>query len=280
MKGLLEAYKNGIAGRITLHDNGLIWAYCDQHPMTWMDSVIDGKPVTPRNGYQVEVNALWYNAVCYTLALAEQNGDKTFVKAWKELPAKTAKTFNELFTLSEGYLADYVGPEGANCDIRPNMVIACGLPYKMPDEVIQVNVLRTVRQHLLTPRGLRTLSPRHPLYRGSQEGTPAERDFAGKNGSVWPWQLSFYVRACFDIDGKRFLPVAEQMIEDFSQDIQTYGIGSICELFDADPPFASRGAISQAWSVAAILDIEAMIAEYAEAKAGKSRGGCKPTKKR
>lgn len=279
MKGLLEAYKNGIAGRITLHDNGLIWAYCDQHPMTWMDSVIDGKPVTPRNGYQVEVNALWYNAVCYTLALAEQNGDKAFVKAWKELPAKTAKTFNELFTLSEGYLADYVGPEGANCDIRPNMVIACGLPYKMPDEVIQVNVLRTVRQHLLTPRGLRTLSPRHPLYRGSQEGTPAERDFAGKNGSVWPWQLSFYVRACFDIDGKRFLPVAEQMIEDFSQDIQTYGIGSICELFDADPPFASRGAISQAWSVAAILDIEAMIAEYAEAKAGKSRGGCKPTKK-
>ena len=79
---------------------------------------------------------------------------------------------------------------------------------------------------------------------------------------VWPWQLSFYVRACFDIDGTRFLPTAEQMIEDFSEDIQTYGIGSICELFDADPPFASRGAISQAWSVAAILDIEAMIAEY------------------
>ena len=262
MKGLLEAYRNGIAGRITLHDNGLIWAYCDQHPMTWMDSVIDGKPVTPRNGYQVEVCALWYNAVCYTLALAAQNGDRAFVEAWEALPAKTAKTFNELFILPEGYLADYVGPEGPNADIRPNMVIACGLPFKMVDETIQVNVIRTVRQHLLTPRGLRTLSPRHPLYRGSQEGSPTERDFAGKNGSVWPWQLSFYVRACFDIDGTRFLPPAEQMIEDFSEDIQTYGIGSICELFDADPPFASRGAISQAWSVAAILDIEAMIAEY------------------
>ncbi len=262
MKGLLEAYRNGIAGRITLHDNGLIWAYCDQHPMTWMDSVIDGKPVTPRNGYQVEVCALWYNAVCYTLALAAQNGDRAFVEAWEALPAKTAKTFNELFILPEGYLADYVGPEGPNADIRPNMVIACGLPFKMVDETIQVNVIRTVRQHLLTPRGLRTLSPRHPLYRGSQEGSPTERDFAGKNGSVWPWQLSFYVRACFDIDGTRFLPTAEQMIEDFSEDIQTYGIGSICELFDADPPFASRGAISQAWSVAAILDIEAMIAEY------------------
>lgn len=269
MKGLLEAYRNGIAGRIALHDNGLVWAYCDQHPMTWMDSVIDGKPVTPRNGYQVEVNALWYNAVCYTLALAEQNGDKAFADAWKALPAKTAKAFNDLFILPEGYLADYVGPEGPNGDIRPNMVIACGLPYKMPDETVQVNVIRTVRQHLLTPRGLRTLSPRHPLYRGSQEGTPTERDFAGKNGSVWPWQLSFYVRACFDIDGERFLPIAEQMIDDFSEDIQTYGIGSICELFDADPPFASRGAISQAWSVAAILNIEAMIAEYREAEASK-----------
>ncbi len=260
MKSVLDAYRNGIAGRITLHDNGLIWAYCDQHPMTWMDSVIDGRPVTPRNGYQVEVNALWYNAVRYTLELAEKNGDKEFVRAWKELPAKTAKSFNELFILPEGYLADYVGPEGANSDIRPNMVIACGLPYKMPDETIQVDVLRTVRQHLLTPRGLRTLSPRNPIYRGSQEGTPTERDFAGKNGSVWAWPLSFYVRACFDIDGKRFLPIAEQMIEDFDEDMQTYGIGSICELFDADPPFASRGAISQAWSVAAILDIEAMIA--------------------
>ena len=262
MKGLLEAYRNGIAGRITLHDNGLIWAYCDQHPMTWMDSVIDGKPVTPRNGYQVEVCALWYNAVCYTLALAAQNGDRAFVEAWEALPAKTAKTFNELFSRPVGYVADSGGPAAPHADIRPNMVIACGLPFKMVDETIQVNVIRTVRQHLLTPRGLRTLSPRHPLYRGSQEGSPTERDFAGKNGSVWPWQLSFYVRACFDIDGTRFLPTAEQMIEDFSEDIQTYGIGSICELFDADPPFASRGAISQAWSVAAILDIEAMIAEY------------------
>ena len=263
MKGVLDNFRRGMDGRIVLNENGLVWASANGgFPVSWMDSVIDGRAVTPRNGYQVEVNALWYNAVCYTLALAAQNGDRAFVEAWEALPAKTAKTFNELFILPEGYLADYVGPEGPNADIRPNMVIACGLPFKMVDETIQVNVIRTVRQHLLTPRGLRTLSPRHPLYRGSQEGSPTERDFAGKNGSVWPWQLSFYVRACFDIDGTRFLPTAEQMIEDFSEDIQTYGIGSICELFDADPPFASRGAISQAWSVAAILDIEAMIAEY------------------
>ena len=123
----------------------------------------------------------------------------------------------------------------------------------------------------MTPRGLRTLSPRNPLYRGSQEGTPAERDFAGKNGSVWPWLLPFYVAAAFDINGDRYLSTAEEILEYFEEDIQSYGIGSICELYDADPPYASRGAISHAWSVSAVLDIYEMIRRRKE--------GVKPVKK-
>ena len=259
MKQILEAYKQGVAGRVLLNENGLVWASSEHVPLTWMNSVIDGQPVTPRNGYQVEVNALWYNAVRYTLRLAGEHGDKKFVKAWEALPERTATAFNELFRLPEGYLADYIGCEGASTDIRPNMILACGLPYKMLDEQAQLEVIRTVRQHLVTPKGLRTLSPRNPLYKGSQVGTPAERDFAGKNGSVWPWLLSFYVQACFDIDGDSFLPQAEEILANFEEDIQTYGIGSIGELFDADPPFAPRGAVSQAWSVAAVLDIYGMI---------------------
>lgn len=259
MKQVLEAYKQGVAGRVLLNENGLVWASSEHVPLTWMNSVIDGQPVTPRNGYQVEVNALWYNAVCYTLRLAGEHGDKKFVKAWEALPERTSAAFNELFRLPEGYLADYIGCEGASTDIRPNMILACGLPYKMLDEETRLEVIRTVRQHLVTPKGLRTLSPRNPLYKGSQEGTPAERDFAGKNGSVWPWLLSFYVQANFDILGDAFLPQAEEMLANFEEDIQTYGIGSIGELFDADPPFTPRGAISQAWSVAAVLDIYGMI---------------------
>ena len=193
------------------------------------------------------------------LKLAAENGDKKFVKAWEKLPEKTKASFNELFHLAEGYLADSVGFEGPAREIRPNMIIACGLPYKMLDEQAQLEVIQTVRQHLLTPKGLRTLSPRNPLYKGSQEGTPEERDFAGKNGSVWPWLLEFYVQACFDINGDAFLPQAEEILEGFEEDIQSYGIGSIGELFDADPPYAPRGAISQAWSVASVLDIHAMI---------------------
>ena len=259
MKQILESYKQGIAGRVILNANGLIWASSNEVPLTWMNSMIEGRAVTPRNGYQVEVNALWYNAVCYALELARENGDKSFVGAWEKLPELTKASFNELFCLSDGYLADYIGPVGASTTIRPNMIVACGLPYKMLDEQTQLEVIRTVRQHLLTPKGLRTLSPRNPLYKGAQIGTPEERDFAAKNGSVWPWLLSFYVQACFDIDGDAFLPQAEEILAGFDEDIQTYGIGSIGELFDADPPFAPRGAISQAWSVAAVLEIHGMI---------------------
>lgn len=259
MKQILASYKRGIAGRVILNDNGLVWASAENTPLTWMNSTIAGKPVTPRNGYQVEVNALWYNALCYTLRLAGENADKEFVKEWENLPEKTKASFNELFLLSDGYLADFVGFEGPDRDIRPNMIIACALPYKMLDEEAQLGVIQTVRQHLLTPKGLRTLSPRNPLYKGSQEGTPEERDFAAKNGSVWPWLLEFYVQACFDMNGDAFLPEAEEILANFNEDIQSYGIGSIGELFDADPPYAPRGAISQAWSVGSVVDIFAMI---------------------
>jgi len=265
MKGILENYRRGIDGRIVMNENGLVWASANGgFPVSWMDSVIGGEAVTPRDGYQVEVQALWYNAVCYALELAAAAGDKAFVEQWQGVPERTKNSFNDLFVLREGYLADYVGAEGANDFIRPNMVVACGLKYKMISSETIVDTLRTIRQHLLTPRGLRTLSPRNPLYRGSQEGTPAERDFAGKNGSVWPWLLPFYVSACFDVNGDRFLPSAEQILEDFEEDIQSYGIGSICELYDADPPYASRGAISHAWSVAAVLEIYRMIRERQE----------------
>lgn len=270
MKGVLENYRRGMDGRIILNENGLIWASANGgFPVSWMDSVIGGVAVTPRDGYQVEVQALWYNAVSYALELASAAGDKAFVAAWKEIPERTKRTFNELFVLRQGYLADYVGAEGVNDFIRPNMVVACGLPYKMISPEVIVDTLRTIRQNLLTPRGLRTLTPRHPLYRGSQEGTPAERDFAGKNGSVWPWLLPFYVAAAFDVNGDRYLPSAEQILEDFEEDIQSYGIGSICELYDADPPYASRGAVSHAWSVAAVLEIHRMIRERKEAAAPK-----------
>ena len=265
MKEILTAYRRGIGDAIRVHDNGLVWASSPNHALTWMDAVVDGRPVTGRDGYQVEINALWYNAVCYTLALAGKRRnkvDKAFVEEWAEMPARIKSAFLERFWLPEGYLADYVDNSGPNCFIRPNQIIACSLDYTMLSESQRVSVVDTVHLHLLTPKGLRTLSPRNRLYVGRYEGDQRTRDMAYHQGTVWPWPLEHYVRANFILYGAKFLPQAHSILEGFEDDISNYGIGSIAEVYDGDPPHRPGGAISQAWSVGAILRIQEMIDEY------------------
>ena len=246
--------------RLHPDDNGMLYTDGTQEPASWMNSVWEGRPVVPRTGYLVEINALWYNALKFAADLAENNPDLAERRqAWLDLAAKMEQPFISTFLNDYGYLYDYVTGNYADPSVRPSMAIAIGLDYSPLDRRQRKGVLDVVTRELLTPKGLRTLSPRNPLYRGSQEGTPAERDFAGKNGSVWPWLLEFYVRACFDLDGDAFLREAESILAAFADEIQVYGIGSIAELYDADPPYAPRGAISQAWSVASLLDIHRMI---------------------
>ena len=168
-----------------------------------------------------------------------------------------------MFYLSEeGYLADYVDMHGKNDDIRCNQIIACGLKYTMLNEEQIVNVLRVVRQHLLTPAGLRSLSPRNPMFESTYKENPIEQEAAATNGAVWVWPLMFYVECALKLDGKRFLPIAEEMLAAFDDNIQTYCIGSVAEYYDANPPFAPRGAISQAWSVGGVLYIKQLIEQY------------------
>lgn len=263
MKDVLEAYKRGIGSVVAVHDNGLVWASNPTHAMTWMDAVVDGKPVTGRDGYQVEINALWYNAVCYTLEMARKFRDTKFVSEWKHMPGLIKESFVSTFWYDgEGYLADYVDGNGQNTFIRPNQVMACSLPYKMLEEDKIAQVLDIVRLHLLTPRGLRTLSPRNPLYCGRYEGDQPTRDRQYHQGTVWPWPLEHYVSACFQLYGKAFLHTAEEILAGFDEDITMYGIGSVAEIYDADPPHAPKGAPSQAWSVGAILRINEMIEEW------------------
>ena len=255
MKELLAAYRRGVGG-VAVHDNGLVWASAPDKALTWMNALAGGVPVVSRDGYPVEINALWYNAVCYALELASRFGEEEFVGEWKAWPERIRNAFREMFWRGDdGYLADFVGPEGPNRWIRPNMVVACGLDYKMLDEEQQASVLRIVGQHLLTPKGLRSLSPRNPRYKNRCEGDEAVRAEASMNGSVWVWPLWFYVKASFDLGGREFLPRAEELLARFGEEIQSYGIGSINELFDGDPPHAPWGAVSQAWSVGAVLMI-------------------------
>ena len=283
MKNILSAYRRGFfGGCVAMHTNGLVWASRDGMALTWMDSVMDGQPVTPRAGYAVEINALWYNAVSYTLALAKKMGDKEFEKEWKALPAQIQQSFVDTFYLSEeGYLADYVDMRGKNYDIRCNQMIACGLPYTMLNEEQIVNVWRTVRQHLLTPAGLRSLSPLNPLFESTYKENPIEQEAAATNGAVWVWPLMFYIECAMKLDGERFLPHAEEMLAAFDDNIQTYCIGSVAEYYDANPPFAPRGAVSQAWSVGGVLYIKHLIEKYkAKAKRAAKRTATKKSVKK
>ena len=263
MKSILAAYRRGIGGRVALHGNGLVWASDEHVALTWMNSYADGRPVTPRNGYQVEINALWYNAVSYALSLAEEAGDKAFAAEWKEAPAQTKASFLEKFWLpEEGYLADFVNDAETNRFIRPNMVVACGLNYTMLDEEQLISVLRIVRQYLLTPKGLRSLSPQNPLYNGSYAGDDRMRSHAAMNGTVWVWPLPFYVKARYALTGADCTPEVERFLADFDEDIQCHGIGSISKMYDADPPFAPKSAISYAWSVGAVLELYRLMERF------------------
>lgn len=262
MKGILEAYRRGFNEEIKMHDNALIWASAER-PLTWMGTMIDGRPLTPRRGYAVEVQALWYNAVQYTLAVAKKQGDKEFVKEWKELPEQIKASFIEKFWLEEeGYVADYVNYDEVNKFIRCNMVVAVGLDYKMLSEEQVVRVLQTINGHLLTPRGIRTLSPRNILYKSNYNEDQRSQDLASRNGSAWIWPLMFYVKACFDLGGERYVDDAKRILEAFDDELQTKCVGSLSERFEGDPPHGARGSVSHATSVAGLLYINSLIEKY------------------
>ncbi|CEN50332.1 Putative 4-alpha-glucanotransferase and amylo-alpha-1,6-glucosidase (fragment) [Capnocytophaga canimorsus] len=198
MRTILETYKNGRHKSIRMDNNGLIWSEDISRPLTWVDAQFDDGAIVPRNGYVVEVNALWYNAVCYALALAEASKDKDFLKEWSDLPMMIAENFNQTFWIADKkYLADYVNYAHQNRDVRPNQLITCALAYSPLDERSKKRVLDIVRQELLTPRGLRSLSPKNKSYESVSIGNVYDRDRATFNGSVHPWFIGFLHRSSF-----------------------------------------------------------------------------------
>lgn len=260
MKTVLTHYKQGIAYNIGMHKNGLIYAGEQGRALTWMDAVIAGKPVTPRMGYDVEINALWYNAVCFTLELAKKAGEKSFVDEWADLPEQIKESFNLLFTAPDKtYLADCVFNDKPDWSIRPNQIIAISLPYSPIDEEMQKMVIDTVKTNLLTPKGLRTLSPKDPLYKGVYEGNQESRDSAYHQGTVWPWLLQPFCEAYVKVYKKSAWPLLKEIYMGFEPDMMEYGLGTIAEIHDGDPPHLPKGSISQAWSVAALLSIGRML---------------------
>ena len=234
--------------------------------LTWMDTYTNGHPVAERAGYQVETNALWYNALCFCSEMCyKYDSDKKFAKQLHEIAAKIDIVFFDMFWIKDHkHLADYVDGKGQNVFMRPNQLFACALKYSPISEIAQNEVLKAVKRELVTPRGIRTLAPKNPFYKDTYDGDHYARDLASHNGSTRPWLLGLYTAACFKLHGAAFVHEAESLIKGFKEDMTVHGIGAVAELYDGKPPFIPHGAINSALSTAEILTIIYMIKRYKE----------------
>jgi predicted glycogen debranching enzyme len=260
IKSILDNYYAGTDCEIKMTDHCLIYMGLDNSPQTWMDAMIRNKPVTHRKGYAVEVNALWYNAVCFAIGIAKKLNEKSFLKKWEHIPAITQQTFLSKFWVSNGnYLADYCTTQQQDESIRPNQIIAAALPFSPLNEKQKVDVINCVKHKLLTKKGLRTLSPADARYKPYFHGSPEDREMAYHQGTVHPWLLEFYAKALVSVYKKDALPELNKIFFNFEEDMLISGIGTINEVYDGDPPHQPRGAISQAWSLAALLQIKMLM---------------------
>ena len=267
LRGVLESYLPGERAEVAMQPNGLLWEQKDGAALSWMNAYINGRPVTERAGYQVETNALWYNAICFAIEMEGKYGSKknSFVGKWSGIRDLVKASYQKTFWNPErGCLADYVDNNGQNMDIRPNQICPLSCPYSPIDEELAPSILRVVDNELVTSRGIRTLSPRDSKYRGVYEGTQIDRDLAYHQGCTRPFLLEPYIAVCFKVKGPSFLKKAEWLVEGFYEDLAKHGVGAFSELYDGDPPHEPHGAISSALSTAALLTIENLLDKYKE----------------
>jgi glycogen debranching enzyme len=251
---LLESLADGGDPRMRFDHGVGVQLAPGRHALTWMDAQIDGVPVTPRNGYAVDIDALAYNAAHFACAWADTQRPR-FARAFRtRLRSAEAEFAARYWDDARGYLAD--GHDGLRPDpsLRPNQLWALGLPFRPVAGAVARAALEAVQRTLLVPVGLRTLAPHDPAYRGRYAGSQAERDRAYHQGSAWPWLTGIYADAVLQELGRAALeeqlgPLLSRMV----RHIDDEGcIGQISELFDGDPPHAPGGAPAQAWSVAEV----------------------------
>jgi predicted glycogen debranching enzyme len=243
---------------LKLAESGLLYSDGRTKPVTWMNSVVNGKPVVPRSGYIVEFNALWYNALCFYKEL----NTETPLKIVDNIIRTLNNSFPATFVNKFNYLFDYVdGPE-QDWSVRPNMVIALACTYSPLSRAQKRAALDIVTKELLTPKGLRSLSPKSEGYRPVYLGSPYERDLAYHQGPAWPWLIGMYLTAYLSLFGMGGVSFAERMLISLEEEISLHCIGTISEIFDGNPPFKGRGGISFLMSIAAILDVIDKIESY------------------
>ncbi|MDE5683250.1 MAG: amylo-alpha-1,6-glucosidase [Muribaculaceae bacterium] len=235
-------------------ESGLLSTDGHLTPVSWMNSTLGGAPVVRRTGRLVEFNAMWYNALMFASSLAETMPElEERRNTWLAEAEKMKKPFIDTFLNESGYLYDYVDGTYAEPSVRPNMAIAIGLDYSPLDRRQRKSVLDVVTRELLTPKGLRTLSPKSYGYRPSYVGSPEEREFAMHNGPSRPWLMGFYADAYLRVFGMSGVGYIDRMLIGFEDEMSQGCIGSLSQLYDGNPPYTGRGAVSHATNVAEVL---------------------------
>ena len=221
--------------------------------LTWMDAKVGDFVVTPRQGKPVEINALWYNALRTMAQFAAVLKDATRAQEYTAMADKTRSGFQRFIRADGQGLYDVLdGPNGNDAAIRPNQIFAVSLPFSALEAPAQQQVVACCRDHLLTPYGLRSLAPSDSAYRPRYEGDVWSRDTAYHQGTVWAWLLGHYALAEFRATADAALALSR--LDGIEQHLQHAGLGTLSEIFDGDAPHTPRGAPSQAWSVACLLE--------------------------
>jgi predicted glycogen debranching enzyme len=224
--------------------------------LTWMDAKVGDWVVTPRRGKPVEIQALWYNALCIMEDLARRLGDEAAQKRYRGMATVANWAFNRLFwNEKDNCLYDVVNGGPPDPSIRPNQIFAVSLPYSMLPPDRAKAVVAKVQEHLLTPYGLRSLAPSDPQYRGRYTGGPSERDGAYHQGAVWPWLMGPFITAYVKVNGGTQVARAQaaEWLKPLQDHLSDAGLGHISEIMEGDAPHRPCGCIAQAWSVGEVL---------------------------
>ena len=253
---IISWHARGTRYGIKVDPSGLLTSGEPGVQLTWMDAKVGDWVVTPRRGKPVEIQALWYNALCIMEELARRFGDDAAQKRYRNMATMANWAFNRLFwNEKDNCLYDVVSDGPPDASIRPNQIFAVSLPYTMLSPDRSRSVVEKVREHLLTPYGLRTLAPSDPQYRGRYTGGPVERDGAYHQGPVWPWLIGPFITAYLKVNGASDAArkQASEWLQPLKDHLSDAALGHISEIFDGDAPQRPAGCVAQAWSVGEVL---------------------------
>lgn len=262
LRDMIAYIENGKHPNLFLHTNGLLYAEGKNKAITWMNGMIDGKPVNPRSGYIVEFNALWYNDIKFVAWLFSDTSETEYAAHLEEMASLCKDAFVPTFLNNYGYLYDYVDGNMVDWSVRPNMILAAAVDYSPLEQSQKKSVVDICTRELLTPKGLRSLSPKSGGYTPVCVGDQDHRTRVYHQGTAWPWLGGFYLEACLKLYKRTRLSFVERQLIGYEDEVMSHCLGTIPEYFDGNPPYSGRGAISFAMNVGEVLRTLALLEKY------------------